>query len=743
MNKEQIIEKDLDGIYIGNLNTVDENLKFPKQGKYGSTFTWETGESRFIEEDGTIHRPLHGMGNRKVTLTVKATYEDCTGERVFTATVLQEAKELIVKEIRPVLLETEVGKECRLPSVVIVRTMDGRQTTVPVTWETFECPYGEKDIEVEGSIEASEIKAQAKISFRNHLEKKKGKSKEVDFFPLSAVRLKKGTLYQKYQQLMLDWLLAVDDGQMLYNFRKAAGLDTGDSQPMTGWDEDGCKLKGHTTGHYLSGLALAYAATGDTRFREKISQMVNGLKECRDAFQGQEGIHPGFLSAYDEEQFDLLEQYTKYPEIWAPYYTLDKIMAGLEDCYLLAGEDAALEILSPLGDWVYERLSRLTREKREKMWSMYIAGEFGGMPGTMVKLYQITKKPEHLEAAKMFYNEKLYFPMEQNCDTLEDMHANQHIPQVLGAMDLYATTGETEYWDVGLNFWEIVIGGHIYCIGGTGETEMFHRAGMNCHYLTEKAAESCASYNMLRLTGQIFQYTPDGKLMDYYENTLCNHIMASSSHTADGGTTYFMPLCPGGIKEYSTTENTCCHGTGMESRFRYMEHIYAYDNKHVYVNLLIDSILSGKESLELSTEMEKGKVLIRCEKDMERDLKIHIPFWADDIKVYRNGIEQEKEEENGYLCIAPCKSGDEIRLEMPIHFRLVENKEDSTLVNVACGPYLLAAISDSHEFLELPSLDEFKMDDKSFHFTANGLKFIPFPEVDMEPAHLYFKRSAR
>ena len=135
---------------------------------------------------------------------------------------------------------------------------------------------------------------------------------------------------------------------------------------------------------------------------------------------------------------------------------------------------------------------------------------------------------------------------------------------------------------------------------------MFHRAGTTCDYLTEKAAESCASYNMLRLTGQLFEYNPDGRWMDYYENTLCNHILASSSHAVDGGTTYFMPLCPGGRKEYSTDENTCCHGTGMESRFRYMEHIYASDQENVYVNLMVDSVLSGEENLEISTEW-KGK----------------------------------------------------------------------------------------------------------------------------------------
>ena len=109
--------------------------------------------------------------------------------------------------------------------------------------------------------------------------------------------------------------------------------------------------------------------------------------------------------------------------------------------------------------------------------------------------------------------------MEHCHDTLEDMHANQHIPQIIGAIDMFTTTGEQRYWNIAKNFWDIVTKGHIYCIGGVGETEMFHRAGTTCHYLTEKSAESCASYNLLRLTGEIFSYLPEGKYMDYYDNT--------------------------------------------------------------------------------------------------------------------------------------------------------------------------------------------------------------------------------
>ena len=73
---------------------------------------------------------------------------------------------------------------------------------------------------------------------------------------------------------------------------------------------------------------------------------------------------------------------------------------------------------------------------------MYIAGEFGGMLGTMVKVYELTGKENHLKAAKLLKMKSYSHPMEEECDTLEDMHANQHIPQIIGAMDLYRATGD-------------------------------------------------------------------------------------------------------------------------------------------------------------------------------------------------------------------------------------------------------------------------------------------------------------
>lgn len=740
---QEILRKDLEAIYIGNLNTVDDNLIFPESGRYGSKFTWETGESRFIDENGVVNRPLYGMGNRKVRLVVKATYEGCTAEKEFIATVLQEEKIMMIQSIRKVECDTVPGKREELPSVVIVECADGRCMTVPVKWEPYE-PLQEIGVqEVKGSVDNTDKFAIAQITYSNAKKKEVSPKKQIHYFSVNDVKLLEGTIHYEYQKNMVEFLINQNDDQMLYNFREACGLDTLGAPPMTGWDEESCKLKGHTTGHYLSGLALAWGATQDERLLMKINYMVDELKKCQDEFaKYPEKYHRGFLSAYSEEQFDLLEEYVKYPEIWAPYYTLDKIMSGLYDCFEIAGVTKAKDILELMADWVYERLSRLSKEQLDKMWSMYIAGEYGGMLGIMVKIYRISGSEKHLKAARLFHNEKLFYPMAEKCDTLEDMHANQHIPQIIGAMDMYGITGESYYWKIGKNFWEIVTKGHCYCIGGLGETEMIHRAGTTCCYLTEKAAESCASYNMLRLTGELFAYTADGEMMNYYDNTLRNHILTSSSHTSDGGTTYFMPLGPGECKEYSTTENTCCHGTGMESRFRYMENIYAYDENYIYINLLIDSMLSGDTQLVMET-LEEGTIRIHCGRNMNRKLKIFVPEWAmSDFSITVNDMEiKELKVEHGFATLPEAlRQGDSVIFTMPMKFRIVENSSDTSLVSIAYGPYIMAAISDETDFLKAPELSEFIPSDKPLHFEAEGKKYMPFALVDEEPHHVYFRR---
>lgn len=774
---EEAVRQDLADIYIGNLNTVDTDLKLPSRGKRGARFSWKSHETLFISHEGKVTRPTYGVGNRKILLTASSVYEGGCADRTFEATVLEEPRKASIASLRPVEKTVSPGETAELPPVVIVEDDMGIPTTLPVTWEPFTLPASGNTIHVKGHVEETGLIAKARILVTDCQEDPGPVRIPVGEAPAGCVRLAEGTRFWDAQERMVRWLLSVDDDQMLYNFRCAAGLDVQGAGPMTGWDAPECNLKGHTTGHYLSGLALAYSVRGQQALKDKISYMVHALSECQKALEAQ-GCAKGFLSAYSEQQFDLLEVYTKYPEIWAPYYTLDKIMSGLYDCHCLAGSKEAFRLLTGLGDWVYGRLSRLSRAQLDRMWSMYIAGEFGGMISVMVRLYRETGDGKYLRAALFFRNEKLFYPMEENVDTLKDMHANQHIPQAIGALELYEAGGGKRYLDIARNFWQMVVRSHEYSIGGVGETEMFHEPGDIAHYMTDKSAESCASYNLMRLTFGLFRRLPDSRKMDYYENVLYNHILSSASHKADGGTTYFMPVRPGGRKEFNTSENTCCHGTGLESRFRYIRNIYAVgeDGKEVYVNLYIPSELDMADGWKLKLE-ENGQgqdtqglytVIFNGPEDGgERTVALRIPCWARedwDIRVYTvltedatadgrvktDAVTEDSQgftaDSDGYVRIRrQWTPGDRIDISLPFRFRKLPAPDGSCYSSIAFGPYILAALNDSEEYLPCPEVDGWN-DRKirnGFHdgihgFEADGLKWMPLADVDEERYHIYF-----
>ncbi|OPJ59636.1 beta-L-arabinofuranosidase domain-containing protein [Clostridium oryzae] len=751
LTPDEIVLRDLEEIYIGNLNTVEADLSLPCKGRLGSVFGWQSKETLFLSNDGKVTRPTYGVGNRVVPLIVTANFQNSSKQREFQVTVLEQPRETKFTEIYPVDIQGEIGQVVDLPPVVIATEDTGVQVTLPVVWERFEIPLHPCTLQITGIIDKVDIKAKANIKFqsKNSVDKEALQSAKIASFPTESIKLKDGTLFYEAQERIIQYLLQTNDDQMLYNFRVAAGLDTKGAPPMTGWDAPECNLKGHTTGHYLSALALGWSATHNSELSRKINYMIQALEECQAALE-KHSCHSGFLSAYSEEQFDLLEEFTTYPTIWAPYYTLDKIMSGLFDCYSIANNQQALKIVSKMGDWVYERLSKLSREKLDKMWSMYIAGEFGGMISVMVHLYHVTKKDKYLKAAYFFRNEKLYYPMGENVDTLKDMHANQHIPQIIGALELYKAGGSSRYLHIARNFWNMVTGSHAYNIGGVGETEMFHEPNKAADYISDKTAESCASYNMLRLTSGLFKLYPSGDLMDYYELVLYNHIMASGSHTDDGGTTYFMPLRPAGQKEYNTDENTCCHGTGLESRFRYIQDIYAYNENEVYVNLYIASILDTENmKLEQSWSINNpGYSSLVLKTPGKRTICLRIPVWAkEDFTVKVCGEKCEiGASDDGYIRISrDWGVGDIIEVYMSYHFRIIPEPSEKKLVSIAYGPFILAALSESEDYLLCPNdieslNDSIKILDSPLHFNIDGVVYLPIAEVNKEKYHAYFRR---
>ena len=99
-------------------------------------------------------------------------------------------------------------------------------------------------------------------------------------------------------------------------------------QPLGGWEqpENGqrsSELRGHFTGHFLSASAQL-AATGDKEAKAKGDYMVAELAKCQQKLGGK------YLSAFPTTWCDRLE---KGERVWAPFYTIHKIMAGMFDMY--------------------------------------------------------------------------------------------------------------------------------------------------------------------------------------------------------------------------------------------------------------------------------------------------------------------------------------------------------------------------------------------------------------------------
>ena len=247
------------------------------------------------------------------------------------------------------------------------------------------------------------------------------------------------------------------------------------------------------TGHLLSALALTYANTGDGDAKSRGQYLVSQLAafQAKDASRG---FHAGgYLSAFPEGYFDILEQ---GKSIWAPYYMIHKYLAGMIDQYQLAGDDQALDVAKKLADWVDWRTHRLSYGQMQ----MILQTEFGGLAEALANLYTITGQERYLAAAQRFYHAIVLDPLAEGMDNLPGLQANVTTPKIIACLRMWEETGSAKYRDIARNFWDIVTGHHVYVIGGVGNYEHFQQPDTVAAQLSNFTCENCVSYNMLKLT---------------------------------------------------------------------------------------------------------------------------------------------------------------------------------------------------------------------------------------------------
>ncbi len=715
-----------------------------------------------------------------------------------------------------VSVETVVGTLPRLPRTVIGLYRDGAKgPLVRVIWPS---PTNNQPVlqpgaySVTGRIPGTKLAAKANVTVKPEAAVSRGPTRTLEAFPLDRVTLnfdeqQRPTPFIRHRDKFVQGLAKTDPDRFLYTFRDAFGQKQPEQvRPLGGWDSQTTRLRGHASGHYLTAIAQAYASAGyDPTLRSNLLHKMNYLidtlydlaqKSGRPAQAGgpsnadplavppgpdrtnynsdlsKEGIRTdywnwgkGFISAYPPDQFIMLEKDATYGggnhQIWAPYYTLHKILAGLLDCYEVGGNQKALEIAQGMGLWVQTRLQALPTATRISMWNRYIAGEYGGMNEVMARLARISGDQRFLACAKLFDNINFFYGdsnrlhgLARNVDTLRGKHANQHIPQITGALETYRNTSELPYYQIADNFWHICTDSYLYSIGGVAGARTpnnaecftaqpdslfengFARGGQN---------ETCATYNMLKLSRQLFMFDQQARFMDYYEQALYNDILASVASNSPANT-YHIPLNPAARKQFGNGNMdgfTCCNGTALESGTKLQDSIYFHsaENDALYVNLFVPSTLQWTERNVVLTQRTsfpyENTTRLTIKGGGKFDLKLRIPRWATrGFSVTINGqAKTMKAEPGSYLTLTQeWMDKDVIELQLPFPFHLDRVMDQPNIASLFYGPILLAAQESEQRSdwrpvtLETDLSKSVSGDPSTLQFNVGELTFRPFYE---------------
>ncbi len=535
---------------------------------------------------------------------------------------------------------------------------------------------------------------------------------DIEDFSLSDVTMLDSYCTNAFS-LELSYLLSFDTERLLVGFRENAKLNTNGAKRYKGWEDT--LIAGHSVGHYLSAAAQAYLnpTLTDAQRSElfaKIKALIDGMRVCQQNSKGK----PGFLWAGNvinannvEQQFDNVQQGKAniINEAWVPWYTMHKLIAGLVDVYNATGYATAKDIGSDLGDWTYNRCTSWNTNTHNTVLSI----EYGGMNDCLYDLYLITGKDNHAVAAHYFDENNLHEAvLKGGVDVLNNRHANTTIPKFIGALKRYiAVDGKTingekidasRYLEYAEAFWNMVTTHHTYITGGNSEWEHFGKDDILDAERTNCNCETCNSYNMLKLSRELFKITGDSKYMDFYEGTYYNSIL-SSQNPETGMTTYFQPMATGYFKVYSSPYDHfwCCTGSGMESFTKLGDTIYMKNDNILYVNLYQSSKLNWSEqnvTITQDSQIPDGDtVTFTVNGNASLDLRFRLPSWkAGNVTITVNDEKYAYQTIDNYAQVkGSFSNGDVIRMTIPQEVVAYALPDSPNVYGFKYGPIVLSA----------------------------------------------------
>lgn len=506
----------------------------------------------------------------------------------------------------------------------------------------------------------------------------------------------------------LEYLASFDCDRLLAPFEQVAGLPLR-APSLGGWESQG--LASHYCGHFLSAAAMMHAHTRDPRLERKVDTLLPRLAACQEANGRADADFRGYCTGIPQSKpafrqalaghIDVHDPRALYSfslnGLWSPWYTVHKIMAGLRDVWLHMGRARAKEILLGMADWAAQFPRRLSVAQMQTM----LISEQGGMNEVLADVYALTGDEAHRTLAEQFNQDAQLAPLMRHEDILNGQHSNQYIPRVIGIARQYELTGSSDYRTGAEFFWRNVVRHRSYVFGGNGDREDFFPIGDAWQHLSVGSAESCCTYNMLKLTNHYFCWNTSMEAADFYERAVINHILGSQD-PATGGMTYYLSMQPGHFKTFSTRWDSCwcCDGTGMENHAKYSRGIYYHDADVLWVNLYLASELHWRQqglTIRQHTRFPDSngvRLEIACARPVRATLKLRHPYWSTPAMAVRlNGEPIHAGRPGTWLDLTrQWRDGDVLEIELRTPLRIERMAHHPAKVAILAGPTVLAAV---------------------------------------------------
>lgn len=607
------------------------------------------------------------------------------------------------------------------------------------------------------------------------------------------VTLSESEFLRRYQ-LNEKYLLSLSSDNLVRNYLFQAGLwswsgsssTTIDLEEFTenpadwhwGWESITSEIRGHFLGHWLAAASQVVACNGNPQLRGKIDYIVDQLARC------QQQQNDGWAAAIPREA---MTRMALGENVWAPHYTLHKLLMGLIAVHIHTANPRALPVAERMADW----LLAWSDDFDETAMDDILDYETGGMLEVWADLYALTGAEKYQVLIRRYTRRRFFDALLRGEDVLTNKHANTQIAEILGAERVWETTGDAWYREVSDAFWHqaVELRG-TYITGGVSCGELWMPPGSLASRLGE-TQEHCVVYNMIRLAHKRLARTGDPSLGDFIEKNLYNGILAQQ-HRWSGMVTYFLGMGPGSRKRWGspTRHFWCCHGTLVQAHADLPGWILLGDDHQLllaqYIPCTAIVTLGGHEiRLCLHADNQQGAgpitrssaagkrqiqrvdvsplpphrpecwrftLQITCQAPTTFTLRLRRPDWtAGEMQVLVDG-ERADIPENGVSGeVALCRDweSNHIDILIPKSLRTEPLAGDESLFGFMDGPLVLAALTGTPYAPGGSPCDCLQPHDERHHSFWNegyyidrgGVRFIPLLQITDELYTVYFPRE--